>query len=243
MALSGNSYHYAIDPFLLFCFSRFRWDDKVADLGTATAILPLLVIAQAKADKVVGVEIQSQLVARAQQNIEYNELQDKISLLHADICEVHPKRLLPHESFDVVLTNPPYRRAGTGRIAPDDERAACRHELHGGLDDFLACAYYLLRNGGRFCLIYLAERLPELLARMRERKLEPKRIRMVHSRSGDPAKLVLVEGRRNGKPGAEIEPPLYIYDGEDYSDEMQEMMRNLPRIFDVDQSSESESPC
>ena len=235
-----EGYQYTLDPFLLSLFSGVESGSMVAELGTATAIIPLLVTATAEVRGMVGVEVQSKLVLRAQRNIELNFLQEKVRILWADVRCVVSEKLLPHESFDVVLTNPPYRRAGTGRIAPDDERAACRHELHGGLDDFLACAYYLLRNGGRFCLIYLAERLPELLARMRERKLEPKRIRMVHSRSGDPAKLVLVEGRRNGKPGAEIEPPLYIYDGEDYSDEMQEMMRNLPRIFDVDQSSESE---
>ncbi len=89
-----------------------------------------------------------------------------------------------------------------------------------GLDDFLAAAVRLLRDGGRFYVVFLAERLAELLEQMRHRQLEPKRLRCVHGRSGEAARMVLVEGRKRGGPGLRIEPPLYIRDGEEYSPEV-----------------------
>jgi len=119
------------------------------------------------------------------------------------------------------VSNPPYRSLGGGRTAPTTERATARHELAGGLEDFLAAAHYLLKQGGRFYLIYLAERLAELLAAMREQRLEPKRLRCIHARPGERALMVLVEGRKSGKPGLTVEAPLYVYAGEeDYSAEV-----------------------
>ena len=97
-----------------------------------------------------------------------------------------------------------------------------RHEFSGGLDDFLRAAAFLLNSGGRFYIVYLAERLAELLAAMRCFRLEPKRLRMVHSREGESARMVLVEGRKNGKPGMNVEPPLIVYKGDerDYTEEV-----------------------
>jgi tRNA1Val (adenine37-N6)-methyltransferase len=109
-----------------------------------------------------------------------------------------------------------------GRLALGDERSRARHELAGGLVDFLTAASSLLKTGGRFFIVYLAERLPELMAGMRGLRLEPKRLRMVCSRAGDEARLILVEGRKNARPGMRVEPSLAIYKGagRDYSDEV-----------------------
>jgi tRNA1Val (adenine37-N6)-methyltransferase len=114
-------------------------------------------------------------------------------------------------TFDVVMTNPPYRRPSGGRVPPDSERALARFELAGGLPDFLRAAAWLLRSGGRCYIVYLAERLAELLDEMRTFRLEPKRLRLVHPRAVEPARLVLVEGRKQRRPGLTVEPPLVVY--------------------------------
>ena len=86
----------------------------------------------------------------------------------------------------------------------------------------LAAAGWLLKNRGRFCMIHLAERLPELVREMSARQIEPKRLRMIHPRRHDPARMVLIEGRKDGKPGLEVEAPLYVYrgSGRDYTEEV-----------------------
>jgi tRNA1Val (adenine37-N6)-methyltransferase len=133
-------------------------------------------------------------------------------------------RLPPMElarGFDVVLANPPYRRAGAGRQALVEERARARHEVAGGLNDFLRAAAHMLRDGGRFYVVFLAERLTELLTGMRTHRLEPKRLRSIQSRAGDDACLVLVEGRKGaGSDGLSIMPPLIIYAGAEYTAEI-----------------------
>ncbi len=103
----------------------------------------------------------------------------------------------------------------------NSERARARHELAGNLRDFLEAAAYCLGDGGRFYIVYLAERLVDLLTQMRQVRLEPKRIRFVHGRKNAPARMLLVEGRKGGRPGLEVESPLFVYDGDDYSKEVQ----------------------
>ena len=83
-----------------------------------------------------------------------------------------------------------------------------------------SAAAYLLGTGGRCYLVYLAERLAELLDLLRQAGLEPKRLRCIHSRAGQAARMVLVESRRGGGVGLTVEAPLYVYDGEHYSAEV-----------------------
>ena len=144
---------------------------------------------------------------------------DRIEILHKDIC------CLPAELasvFDAVVSNPPYRKKGSGRVAPNEERAVARHETTGQLRDFLQAADFLLKRGGSLFLVYMVDRMVELLADMHHLHLEPKRLRLVHPRAGEAANLVLVEGRKQVRPGIKIEEPLIVYQGpgRDYTPEV-----------------------
>lgn len=213
-----RGYRFSLDPVLLSDFTEVVAGDTLVDLGTGSGVVPLLLAARTGVRKIVGVEIQAKFADRARRSVLLNGLQDRIDVLHEDLRNLHGR--LPPQSFSVVVANPPFRRPGTGRQAPDAERAAARHELAGGLPDFARTAAYLLADGGRFYVIYLAERLAELLTTMRELRLEPKRLRCVHPRAGERANLVLVEGRKGGRSGLQVEPPLYVYDGLAYSVEI-----------------------
>ncbi|AMV73138.1 tRNA1(Val) (adenine(37)-N6)-methyltransferase [Desulfuromonas sp. DDH964] len=214
-----KGYRFSLDPLLVVTFADFKKGDRVADLGTGSGVIPLLVARRCASTRVVGIEVQADLADRARRSVALNQMTGQITIVAGDLRQSQPE--LPSQSFDVVLANPPYRRPGSGRVAPGVERAAARHELAGGLEDFLAAAARLLRDGGRFYLVFLAERLAELFVSMRQHQLEPKRLRSVHGRSGDPARMVLVEGRKRGGAGLVIEAPLFIYDGEEYSAEVQ----------------------
>ncbi len=216
-----DGYRFSIDPVLLCAFARVEAGEAAADLGTGSGVIPLLLAVRSAAARIVGVEVQPGLAERARRSAALNGLDDRVEILQADVRGLHGT-LVPN-SFDVVLANPPYRRPGTGRQAPVGERAAARHELAGGLADFLAAATSLLRGGGRFYIVYLAERLAELLAGMQRAGLEPKRLRCVHARSGEGARMVLVEGRKGARPGLQVEAPLFVYAGEGYSAEVLEI--------------------
>jgi len=204
-----NGYRYSLDPILLARFVDLKKGSRVVDLGTGCGILPLLLARLSDSPSLIGIELQSELATRAMRNVELNCLDDRVRILRGDIRKI--KDLLPVGCADLVVSNPPYRRPDSGRISPSDERAAARHELAGGLADFIAAASWLLKNGGNFAVIYLAERLPELIVTMVAAGIEPKRLRMVHSRQGVVAKMVLLQGCKGGRSGLIVEKPLYIY--------------------------------
>ncbi len=217
---AAKGYRFSLDPILLAHFADIREHDSVVDLGSGSGILPLLLARLSAAPKLLGIELQPQLAERAERNVTLNGLQERVKIVQGDLRRI--RQLIPPAQTDLVVTNPPYRKTETGRIAPDNERAAARHELAGGLDDFVAAAAWLLKNAGRFAIIFLAERLPELLSLMATRGIEPKRLRMIHPRQQEAAKMVLVEGRKAGRPGLTVVPPLYVYrgPGRDYTAEV-----------------------
>ncbi len=220
---SKTGYRFSLDPILLARFASVKKSDVVVDLGTGSGVVPLLLAKLSEAKELIGIELQSDLADRARRNVELNGLQRQVSILQDDLRQI--KQLLPVASVDLVVSNPPYRKPENGRIAPNNERAAARHELAGELENFVAAAAWLLKNGGRFALIYLAERLPELLGMLGEYGIEPKRLRMIYPRQTEPAKMVLVEGRKGGRPGLAVEPPLIVYRGagRDYTQEVLRM--------------------
>ncbi len=204
-----DGYRFSLDPVLLADFVTLRGGESVLDLGTGCGVLPQLLVRRSAGLRVVGWERQSQMVERARRGVVLSGMGEQVTIVEADLRE-YPS-LAEAGSFDLVVSNPPYRTLRSGRIAPIDERAAARHELAGGLDEFLAAASWCLKCGGCFAIVYLAERLNGLLAGMARVGIEPKRLRMVHARQGAVSKMVLVEGRKRGAPGLKVESPLFIY--------------------------------
>jgi tRNA1Val (adenine37-N6)-methyltransferase len=78
------------------------------------------------------------------------------------------------------------------------------------MSDVMSAAGYLLRWGGRFAVVHRPERLSELFVSMTEKGIEPKRLRMVQNRPDSAPALILAEGRRGGRPGLQIVPPLIL---------------------------------
>jgi tRNA1(Val) A37 N6-methylase TrmN6 len=74
-------------------------------------------------------------------------------------------------------------------------------------------------------MIYPAVRCIDLLAAMRRARIEPKRLRMVHSFAGAEAALVLIEGNKDGRPGLKVLAPLIVYrEAKEYSGETAMML-------------------
>lgn len=216
-----QGFRFTIDPILLVGFAQYKAGETWLDLGCGSGVLPLLLARREAGLQITGVEIDPASAERARRNVVLNKFEKQIDIIHGDLRKL--RQTQGAQSCDVVITNPPYRRPASGRISAGAERASARHELHGSLDDFLDTSRYLLKNGGRFYAIFLAERLPELLSKMSAKKIEPKRLRCIHPRQENEAHLVLIEGRRSGRPGLTIIPPLFMYNGEGYSEEVRSL--------------------
>jgi tRNA1Val (adenine37-N6)-methyltransferase len=169
-----------------------------------------------------GVEIQKDLADMASANIKNNGLEEQAHIIHTDMRHLTPAMF--KGPVDMVISNPPFRKINAGRINPDDQRAIARHEIAITLSELIHIAAGLLRPGGKFILIHLAERLTELIATMGNARLEPKKLRMIHSRRESKAKLVLMEGRKDARSGIIIAPPLFVYQDQTYTREVEDML-------------------
>lgn len=219
-----KGYRFSVDAMLLADFLRVERDERLIDLGAGSGILPLLCAALTAAREIVGLELQERLAQLAQRNVELNELTARIRIVQGDLKQV--SHLFRAGEFDVLCSNPPYRKIGSGRRNPGTEQAIARHEIACALNDLTAAAKYLVKPGGKAFFIYLPERLSELCVALTSHRLEPKTMRCVHSHAAAPASLVLLEARRDAAPGMDVLPPLFLYDQENiYSEEAKRILR------------------
>jgi tRNA1Val (adenine37-N6)-methyltransferase len=210
-----KGYRFSIDAVLLSQFIKIRKNEKAIDLGTGCGILPLLLSKTTKAQSFVAVEIQKGLADCAQKNVILNHLSHRISILQKDFRDL--KTTFPPGSFEVVFSNPPYRKYQTGRVNPSIERAIARHEIKGTLQDLISTASYLLPNKGRCYLIYPASRTIDLFVALRSERLEPKRLQFVHPRANGGAKFVLAEAIKSSGVELKIMEPLILYNQKRFS--------------------------
>ncbi|HEX9859778.1 MAG TPA: tRNA1(Val) (adenine(37)-N6)-methyltransferase [Nitrospirota bacterium] len=224
---SKAGYRFSLDALLLADFPAVRTCSRILELGAGSGVVSLLLAKRYPRAKVAGVEIQDGLYGRAVRNAEVNGLSGRVEFVHMDLKKL-PKAM-PAEGFDMVVMNPPFRKPDTGRISPGDERAAARHELAASLRDIIRVSSVMLKNRGRLCIVHHPARLPELMQLMQTYHLEPKRMRMVHSHTGDEARMALVEAVKAGAEGLKVLPPLFVYESERvYTREMREFYGFLP---------------
>ena len=219
-----TGYRFSIDAVLLAHFADPRSGDKVLDLGTGCGIIPLILAYRQPHISLYGVEVQTALAELAISNVRENRQEDRITVICTDMKLLKPA--MTAGPVDLVVCNPPFRRQGSGRINPDAQRAVARHEIKANLNDVIQTSHRMLRKAGRLVLIYTAGRLTDVLSGMRIEGIEPKFMRMIHSRQDAKATLVLIEGVNGGRPDLKIAPPLIIYDRtNDYTEEVASMFR------------------
>jgi tRNA1(Val) A37 N6-methylase TrmN6 len=200
----------ALDSVLLAAWARPKKGGRAIELGSAHGGVTLLLsLRNRHLSHLEGLEIQEPLHRLALENARANGLD--VSFRLGDLKE--HRRLYRSQSFDLVVANPPYDDLARGRLSCHAAAATARQESACRLEDVVAAARYLLRDGGRLSLVFRADRLAELLSSLREASLEPKRLRTVHHTPGREASIVLVEAVRSASLGLKISAPLFITDG------------------------------
>lgn len=206
-------YRFSIDAVLLAHFVQYSRGMSVLDLGTGCGVILLLLLYRYgnTLGSAVGIEIQAELAQRARENLLVNGCQERGAIIEGDFRRC--PSLIPPESFDVVVCNPPFFSLGSGRPSSCDQARRARHQVLAGLEDVCAAAAYAVRNRGTVAIIYPAEKVGEAIILGKKQRLEIKRLRFVYSypEKNEEARLVLVEYCKNGGEGSKVAPPLYIY--------------------------------
>lgn len=193
------------DSFLLAAYPRLKRGARVCDLGAGAGLLGVLLLSREPSLKVVGIEKDDHACAFMERNAAENNL--NLTAVHGDLRD---KDTLPQrQSFDLVITNPPYFAAERGAVA-EGARGVERTESTAALSDILDAADFLLRYGGELVIVYRTERLAELMHEATARKLTPKRLRLVHAHAEAAPSMALLMCKKGGHHGLTVEPPLLM---------------------------------
>lgn len=202
-------FSFGIDAVLLSAYAKARPGQTVVDLCTGTGIVPLLLSAKTEAAKLIGVELQTEVADMARRSVALNALQEKIDIITADAMAL--AGVVAKGSVDVVTCNPPYFKAQGGIHNPHEVKRLSRHEVALSLEGLMASVRDLLRPSGHFYMVHRPDRLVDILFWARTYKLEPKRLRLVHPKAGQPPNLVLIHFVKHGGHELRFDAPLIVY--------------------------------
>ena len=214
---------YGIDSVLLSDFAKqIRENSTVLDLGAGNGILGLLLCGKTKLKTIIGVEIQDEVCEMATRTILFNGLQDRFQMIHGDIKNV--TNIIPRESFDAVVSNPPYKKKDSGIQNNNETKVISRHEILCNLNDIIKAACYALKEKGTFYMVHRPERLADIIATLREYRIEPKVIKFVYPKINKKPNLVLIKSTKYGNSFLDIKEPIIVYDGNgEYTDEIKKI--------------------
>lgn len=211
---------FGIDAVLLSDFAKnIKDNSKVIDLGTGTGIISILLCGKTKLKNIIGVEVQKDVYDMACRSIQLNGLEDRFQVINKNVIEL--ENIYEPNYFDVVVTNPPYKKQNTGLCNNDQKKLISRHEVLADLSDFIRISSRLLKDRGELYMIHRPERIVDILSVLRNYKIEPKEIRLVFSNEKNPPKMVLIKGVKNGGEYLKFRENLYIYNEDgSYTDEI-----------------------
>lgn len=204
-----DGFCFGMDAVLLSGFAAVKPGERVLDLGTGTGIIPLLLSAKTEGEHFSALEIQDEIARMAERSVKLNHLENKIEIVHGDIKEA--SRIFGAASFDVATTNPPYMNDSHGLKNPTEVKAISRHEVLCTLEDVVREGAKVLKPGGRMYMVHRPHRLIEILGTMKQYKLEPKRMKLVHPFRDKDANMVLIEAVRGGGAWMKVEAPVIVY--------------------------------
>ena len=225
-----KGFKFGMDAVLLADFATGAPGGRVMDLCTGTGVIPLLMHGRGKGAHFTGLEIQEEIADMAGRSVRMNGLEDHISMVCGDLCDVGIKASdeaggektgFKRGSFDAVTANPPYIKGGHGLVNEASSKMISRHEVYMTLGKLVEAAAYLLKPGGTFAVVYKPFRLSELITELFKARLEPKRMCLVEPHAGEEPNMVLLEAVKYGKPYLNCEPTLCCYcpDGK-YTEEL-----------------------
>lgn len=204
-----NGFRFTMDSVLLADFASISEKAVVADLGSGTGIITLLLHGRNRGSRYHCIEIQQEMTEMCARTVEMNGLSELIQVHNCDVSEAF--RYVPDCSVDAVVMNPPYSASGTViENSKAGQRVSRIHDQDGLLPWFKA-AYRMLSGKGKVFCVFPAAQLPDIFQVMRQAHIEPKRLRLVYTRAEKDARLALIEGIKDGGAEMKIMFPLTVF--------------------------------
>ncbi len=208
-----DGYKITQDSVLLANFVDCNFDKSLIDLGTGSGIILLLLAKRCRGKKFYGIELNENLYSIACKNISLNEMENEIEVIHEDIRNI--ATIFQPDTFDVVVTNPPYYEEGEGFVSKNPERKMAKTQLSIDLSLIFKTSFYLLREKGSLYIIYPTKKLQTVFLLARRFQFVPKKLRFIHYDLERNSELFLMKLAKRTKEGLIVEPPVIIREKKD----------------------------
>jgi len=223
-------YRAAIDPVLLAAVTAAVAGERVLDVGTGTGAAALCLAARVPGVMVVGLEKRVEAAAFARRNAALNGLESRVGVLEGDLL-APPPELLPG-TFDRVMMNPPYLRAGAASVPPDPWKAAANVEGEAGLADWVRFARAMLKPRGTLTMVHRADRVDEILAALHGARFGSLTLVPLWPKPGEEARRILLAAQKGGRSPARLTAGLVLHgpDGA-YGGQAQRILRDMEPLI------------
>lgn len=200
-----DGFRFSVDAVILSDFFSPARKGKILDIGCGNGIIPILLYSKGKGEDITGVEIQEENCELALKNVKLNNLEDYIKIENDDVKE-YPKG----NTFDYIISNPPYMEVDGKKQNILSCKSIARHELTLNLYDLIRNAKRLLKPVGSITLVHRSYRFTDISRILEDCGFSLKRVRFVYYSKDRNSNLVLVEAFKGKKCKLEIEPPLFL---------------------------------
>ena len=221
-----NYFNFSLESILLPNFIKVnKSDNKIIDLGCGNLPMPLIINYLYPEKEIIGIELQNEIYDLAIETLKINNLENKIKVLNIDIKDI--KSYFNSETFDIVISNPPYfKKNEQTKINDNRVKSIARHEIAITLEEIIEKASFLLKNKGKFGLVHRTERLDDVIILLKKYNIEPKKIQFIYPKIDKPSNLFLLEGVKNTGKGIKVLKPLIVHDKKNnYSQEIKEIFK------------------
>lgn len=218
-------FKFSLESVLLPNFVKINLKDKmIMDFCTGNAPIPLILTTKTKAT-IYAMELQKDVHSLALKSVNYNNLENRITLINDDIRNVN--KYFADDSFDLVTVNPPYFKANDHSIVNENiQKRLARHEGDLNFEDVIKSAFRILKTNGRLALVHRTERFFEICDVLKKHGFAIKRLQFIYPNEVGESKLFMIEASKNGKDGLKLLPPLFVHNNDGtYRDEIMNMLK------------------
>lgn len=203
-----SGFKFSLDSILLAEFVKIKDNDKVLDMCTGNAPVPLILTTKKKIS-VVGFEIQKDIASLAIESVKINNLENLVKIINDDIKNIG--YYYEAEFFDIITCNPPYFKVSENSyINKNDYLTIARHEIKIDLASIFEIAFKYLKNNGTFYLVHRANRLDDIILYANKNRMNVKEIQFISTKTKEDPTIVLVKCVKNSKTGIKIKKEICI---------------------------------
>jgi tRNA1(Val) A37 N6-methylase TrmN6 len=213
-----SGYCYNSDSLFLYDFiDALQPKGDVLDVGAGCGIVGLLVARDNPKVKLEAIEKQELFLKYARKNAQENAIE--YTLYQSDFLEYKFEK-----KYDFIISNPPFYPDGV-RKSEDIMLQNARYSSNLPLDLFFKKVSQLLKPHSHFVFCYDPSALGDICSALEKVKMRIVTMQFVHPKQERAASLVMIHARNGSKSMVKIIPPLFAFEGDEYSHKAKEIYK------------------